>query len=181
MSSSFKINPKRSLFLGHDFTSTSVDKIIEKLFKLNLENAPIYLQIDSNGGSISGAKRLYDNIRFSSNKVIGVVIGECYSSAALILQACHQRYSSPLSKFGLHYVRLDFSFEANRNNSLEFYVNFLKKDFKSIKKNNQIIKKILKENLSVGNEEIENLLKNEVVLEATSAYKIGLIDRIIKY
>jgi ATP-dependent protease ClpP protease subunit len=58
--------------------------------------------IDCTGGDVEIAMQLYDIIRSSPSESVGIVIGECSSSAMLLLQACGVRAALPNARFMCH-------------------------------------------------------------------------------
>lgn len=80
-----------------EFVGTVTDKtagaIISQLYQLNMEDdsAPIFLHINSGGGSAFDGFAIYDAIKGIPNPVIGIVRGIAGSAALLFLQACDVR------------------------------------------------------------------------------------------
>lgn len=109
-----RLEQKRIIILAERITKESTDKIRGAIFRLNLLSADkIVLLIDSGGGEIWPALSLLDFIKCSTAPVIGIVNGECKSSAMIVLQACHRRMASKHSKLLLHFVSTSTEFKAN--------------------------------------------------------------------
>lgn len=181
MSSSLKIPKEKSIFLDSSFTEKDINEIIKEIRQLNFQSGDIFLEINSVGGSFAGAIKLYEAIRLSSNKVIGVVVGNCYSGAALALQACHKRYASPLSKIGVHYITLPISFMVDDSKPMKHYMEKLRLQYKSRKQNNQLVLNILYKRMKVSKKKIRQLLINESELSAKEALELNMIDEILNY
>lgn len=62
----------------------------------------LLLIIDCQGGDIEEALQLYDVIKAAPIRITGFVVGECCSSAMLILQACAIRVALPHARFMCH-------------------------------------------------------------------------------
>jgi len=108
------LEQKRIIILAERITKELTDKIRDIIFRLNLlSTEKITLLIDSGGGEIWPALSLFDFIKCSKALVVGIVNGECKSSAMIILQACHQRMASKHSKLLLHFVSTTTEFKAN--------------------------------------------------------------------
>ncbi|KKK96567.1 hypothetical protein LCGC14_2661490, partial [marine sediment metagenome] len=89
--STSRIDQFSPLSVGDDITAMNVDD----------PSRPIYLLINSPGGSIETGLVLYDLIRMSKAPVITVGMG-CASMATLILAAGSERLIFPHSKLALH-------------------------------------------------------------------------------
>ena len=176
---SFKINPKRSLFLNSGFTEKDADILVRDLFELNLSKGKIFLQMNGNGGSFAGAKKIYDNICLSPNSVYGIVSGNAFSAIAIVLQACCKRYATNLSKFHIHHVSYPISFTINVNDKITDLTDLMTKEMLQLRTNDGIMAEILGKRMTVSREEIGNILDNDADLSALDAKNLGLIDEII--
>ncbi len=181
MKCSLKVKKERSIFLDSSFTEQDANEIIKKLRQLNFQEGPIFLHINCAGGSFAGTKKLYEAIMLSPNKVIGVVIGNCFSGATISLQACHKRYASPLSKIGVHYINLPIRFSIDGSKPMKFYIDELRSQYNARKKNNQLIVDILHRRMKVNKKNIRKLLIEEQELSSKEALDLNLIDEIINY
>ncbi len=181
MSCSLRIQKERRIFLDSSFSEKEINELIKKFHHLNLEDGDIFLQINSVGGSFVGTKKLYEAIRFSRNKVIGVVVGNCFSGAALALQACHRRYASPLSKIGVHYITLPICFTIDDLKPMKHYVDKLRLKYKERKNNNKLILEILYDRMKIDKKIIREMLTKEKELSAKEAFDLRMIDEIMSY
>jgi ATP-dependent Clp protease, protease subunit len=66
------------------------------------EKTPMTLFIDSRGGQLELEQMCMDVIAASKVPVHGVVIGECFSAAFSVLQACHKRLAYPHARLRFH-------------------------------------------------------------------------------
>lgn len=83
---------KRTVYLSGEITSDSVTRVIKGLvFLAALNSDPITLMLDSEGGEYYAALSLYDVIRGLEAEVHCIVLGQCMSSAVVVLQACDRR------------------------------------------------------------------------------------------
>jgi len=176
---SFKINPKRSLFLNSGFTEKDADILVRDLFELNLSKGTIFLQMNGNGGSFAGAKKIYDNICLSPNPVYGIVAGNAFSAIAIVLQACYRRYATKLSRFHIHHTSYPITFTINLNDKIADLTSLITKEMIQLKINENIMMDILGKRMKVRREEIETILDNDANLSALDAKNLGLIDEII--
>jgi ATP-dependent protease ClpP protease subunit len=70
--------------------------------KLNIDEIPIYLHINSNGGFIFAANSVVDLIMNSNVPIYSIVEGACASAATLISIVCQKRYIRPNSYMLVH-------------------------------------------------------------------------------
>lgn len=173
-----KINPERSLFFGSMVTEKDADLLIKQLFELNKTKGDIFIQINSNGGSFAGARKLYDNIALSPNPVCGIVAGNAFSAAAIVLQACHKRCATKLSKLLVHHLMCPFSYDLKINDKIDIK-KIIEKETNRVQENEKVMMEILKKRMTISEEEILKILDDEPELSALTAQKIGLIDEII--
>lgn len=93
----------RRVYLRGYITEASAQRLIGEIDKLAEESdKPIRLDINSTGGAIESAFRIYAAIKRSRAPVYGVV-SKAHSGALYVLQACTLRIGKPKSKYGLHY------------------------------------------------------------------------------
>jgi len=174
------LKPERSLYLSRSFSEKEADNLIGQLFELNKSEGPIFLFFNSHGGSFPGARKLYDNISLSPNPVIGIVIGDAFSAAAMVLQACETRYASEGSRILIHHVFLPVQdMILHHDDTAESVWKGLEKDLGKIKKNDKVFIKAMSKKMIVPQEEIIKLMDKDQAISAKKALKFGLIDEII--
>lgn len=110
-----KIVSSRCLYLGdienndtgnsgdteHDISAGLAHRIIMGLLHIK-GKSPIYLIINSFGGSDDHARAIIDAIESDDRDIIGIVFGRAESAAAWILQCCDWRVMMPRSSMMLH-------------------------------------------------------------------------------
>lgn len=175
----FFINPNRSLHLNRSFMEKDVDLLIAELFKLNSVEGEIFMQINSRGGSAAGANKFYDNIANSPNPVIGVVIGDCFSMAAMVLQACDKRYASKHSRLHIHHVANPVTLTLRHNDTVAKLEKRITEEIALAKKNDKILIDILEKRLKITRQEIVKIMNQDEPMTPERALEIGLIDKII--
>jgi ATP-dependent Clp endopeptidase proteolytic subunit ClpP len=70
--------------------------------KLNIDEIPIYLHINSNGGFVFAANSVIDLIMNSNVPIYSIIEGACASAATLISIVCKKRYIRPNSHMLVH-------------------------------------------------------------------------------
>ena len=95
----------RQIILSGEVNHENAEKVIKQLLLLEADSdKPIYLYIDSPGGSIDDGFGIYDMIRFINAPVYLVGMGLIASAAALILLAApkERRIGLPNSHYLIH-------------------------------------------------------------------------------
>lgn len=104
--SSIKIidNPERTYKLDTSISFRMVDPLVDFIVDANRKSNkdPIYIILDSPGGSVLAGAKILDYIRASKAPVHCVVDNFAASMAAMILQNCDKRYASPSSVIMFH-------------------------------------------------------------------------------
>ncbi len=94
----------RVIQLTGSINTEVVESVISQMSDLQADSSePIKLVLDSRGGAILPALKLYDFISyFLKAPVHGIVSGSCGSSATFIFMACKDRKSFPHARFLIH-------------------------------------------------------------------------------
>lgn len=92
--------PETEMTIGDQIDDAMVDPLIE-LLEAWPDN-PVVLMIDSNGGHVEAAHRLYTALRLHGAPTKAFVGEQCASSALLPLLGCKYRSAASYSKFLIH-------------------------------------------------------------------------------
>lgn len=84
----------REIYLTGTMDDDSISRCVKTLNYLDKEVAPIKLYISSSGGNFVDMMRLYDTITTTESRVETIAMGECSSSAVLILAAGDKGFRS---------------------------------------------------------------------------------------
>lgn len=101
------------VYFYSEVTKHSIYKLITSLheardysvltsMKLNIDEIPIYLHINSNGGFVFAANSVIDLIMNSNVPIYSIIEGACASAATLISIVCKKRYIRPNSHMLVH-------------------------------------------------------------------------------
>lgn len=115
---------QRTIYLMGDVCLRMYQQFMEALAKLTHSQGAITIKINSSGGDITQAFAIYDEIRLLSNThVKTIAVGECYSGAAVILQAGDLRLATANTGIMVHKGSFGLSEEqADENYALvKFY------------------------------------------------------------
>lgn len=152
----------------------SLDAVTKNLLSIslayNLKETPVIeLYIDSYGGELSTALNSADRIKNNKIPVHSYVEGVAASAATLLSVVAHKRYMRKNSMMMIHQL------------SSEIWGNFaaIKDEVGNLELLMDILKKIYLEHTKFTKEELDNLLKHDIYLNAEQCLEKGLIDFII--
>lgn len=165
----------RRLFLDGQIDNESASKIIRKLWYLELQNPgkPIYLFINSPGGSVDSGFAIWDQIKLISSPVTTIVTGLAASMGS-VLSLCaapNKRFATENSRIMIHQPMIggviqgqatDLEIQAEemlrtRNSLVKFYMNATGKDFDTV----------------------DRALDRDTWMSPQEALEFGLLDKIV--
>ena len=164
---------ERILFLFRIFDDDFINQIIGMLLYLNMESKkkPIYLYLNSNGGSINSGIALYDIIKYLNVNIISACMGFTASIASFILTTgtLKKRLALPHSRILLHQPETELYGQASD----------LLLASEELIRVRRIIAKIYVEHTSQCLTRIARDLDRNSFLSAREAKNYGIIDHII--
>lgn len=169
------VNQNRILLLTSNVTPESVNPLVSEIKNLAKNpKEPIYLVIDSNGGSLDAGQKLIDTMRGAKSahglKTICIVIDDAFSMAAVISAYCHQTFMMPNSALMFHEAAYGIQAPAS---IIESYVKFNKKFLGGFEKR-------LAKQLGITYEKYVELRRDELWLTADEAVEQGFADGLIE-
>ncbi len=164
---------ERIIFVYGPIEDNMANLIVAQLLFLEAENPkkPIYMYINSPGGSVTAGLAIYDTCKYVAAKIATVCLGQACSMGALLLTAGSKglRYALPYSRIMIHQPSGGFQGQAT---DAEIHV----KEMLNIKKIvNDIFIKHTGQKLSV----ISSAMERDNFMSPEQALKFGLIDHII--
>lgn len=168
----------RKVLINEYIDETSVIKAwlyIEYLRDVD-KDKPIYLYINSSGGSVHDALFLMDYLRSCETPIYTIGMGQCESSAFNILCCGHHRSCYENTLLMIHNVHVQFE------EAIEFTAGQSKNYVLQLNEVESTCVRVLSQQSKLTEKEItENINKyNEWYLGPTEALKSGFIDEIIK-
>jgi ATP-dependent Clp endopeptidase proteolytic subunit ClpP len=137
--------------------------------KTNTPSAPIYLHINSYGGSIFAATAGIDHIISCPVPVYTIVEGAVASAATLLSVVGKKRYIKPHAHMLIHQLSSEFSGKAQ-----EF-----EDEMKNIDRLMELIKAIYKQYTEVPESEINQILKHDLWWSPEKCLEYKLVDEIL--
>lgn len=166
----------RIVFIGEEIDSDTANRVVAQLLLLDQKDSiqPIFLYINSPGGSITAGLAIYDTMNFVRPEIHTVCIGQACSMAAVLLASGSRgnRKALPNCKIMIHQPRQVSSGETHTVTDLAI-------DFKVIKKMKEQLSKILSEKTGKSFKQVVKDCEKDKWLEPMDALKYGIIDEII--
>ena len=144
-------------------------KMLDMQRKYNIDPPPIYLHINSYGGSIFAAMSTVDVIKYNKVPIYSIVEGCAASAATLMSVVAKKRYIRPNSHMLIHQLSTIF-----RGKMDEF-----DDEMKNLNKLMDLIKNIYKEHTSVPTRKLNEILKHDIWWDAKKCIDNNLVDDII--
>jgi len=171
-----KLSRNRCIFFTEDVSDTSAAELATMLLYYDhLDHSePISLYLHSGGGAVSGLMNIYDIIQMIKAPVKTILLGKCYSAAAVILASGTkgERYALKSSKVMIHGVQFGFPLLGKDLVDSKNYIEFLG-DI------NDLLLKILAKHTGQTLEKLKADCAREYWMTAQEAQAYGIIDHII--
>ena len=136
--------------------------------KYNTNPPPIYLHINSYGGSVFAGLSIIDQIKENPIPIYSVIEGAAASAATLISVCCDKRYIKPHAYMLIHQLSSGF---WGKMNEFEDEITNLQELMK-------VIKRIYKEHTKIDEDKLDDILKHDLWWNASVCKKKGLVDKV---
>jgi ATP-dependent Clp endopeptidase proteolytic subunit ClpP len=136
--------------------------------KLNLDDIPIYIHINSYGGSIFAAFGAIDVIKACKVPVHTIIEGATASAGTLISVVGKKRYIRPSGYMLIHQL----------SSTCWGKMSEIEDEFKNLQELMEKIKEIYKDHANIPKKELNELLKHDLWLNSEKSLKYGLVDEI---
>ncbi len=165
---------ERIIFLGSPIDDNVANLVIAQLLFLDSENSKkdIKLYINSPGGSVTAGLAIYDTMQYIKSDVSTICMGMAASMAAVLLAAGTKgkRFALPNSEIMIHQVL----------GAAEGQATDIKIRAERILKMRDNLNKILMKHTNQTLKKIEADTERDKFMDAQTAKKYGIIDKIIK-
>jgi ATP-dependent Clp endopeptidase proteolytic subunit ClpP len=136
--------------------------------KLHIENVPIFLHINSNGGIIFEAFNAIDVIKSCRVPVYTIIEGATASAGTLISVVGIKKYICPNAYMLIHQL----------SSTCWGKMSEIEDEFKNLQELMDKIKDIYRKHTKISKKELEELLKHDIWLNSEKSLKYGLADEI---
>lgn len=170
-----RLSQERIIFLGQEVTDSLANSIIATMLYLDSEdqNKPIYLYINSPGGSVTAGMAIYDTMRHIKSEVVTICVGLAASMGAFLLTAGTKgkRMALPHSRIMIHQPLGG----TGRRQATDIEI-----EARQILRVRSELNELMAKHTGQTVEQIEKDTDRDYFMSAEEAKNYGLIDRVIE-
>ncbi len=171
-----RLGVERILFLGQEVNDGIANSLVAQMLYLDSEDSskPIYLYINSPGGSVTAGLAIYDTIQYVKSDVVTICVGLAASMGAFLLAAGTKgkRVALPHSRIMIHQPLGGTSQRQASDIEIEA---------REILRIKDMLNQSLAEMTGQSLEKINKDTDRDYFLSAAEAKEYGLIDRVIAH
>ena len=171
-----RLGVERILFLGSEVTDAVANALVAQMLYLDSEDnsKPIYLYINSPGGSVTAGLAIYDTMQYVKSDVVTICVGLAASMGAFLLGAGTKgkRLALPHSRIMIHQPLGGTSQRQASDIEIEA---------KEILRIKDLLNHSMADMTGQPFEKIEKDTDRDYFLSAAEAKEYGLIDRVIAH
>jgi ATP-dependent protease ClpP protease subunit len=135
-------------------------------FDLNVKNIPIYLHINSFGGSLYDAYAAVDTIKNLRVPIYSIVEGCAASAGTIISVVCNKRFIGKNAHMLIHQL----------SSKMWGKMSEIEDEYKHLNELMKQIKRLYGEYTKISKKELTELLKHDIWLNPQTCIKYGLVD-----
>jgi ATP-dependent Clp protease protease subunit len=171
-----RLGVERILFMGSEVNDAVANALVAQMLYLDSEDSskPIYLYINSPGGSVTAGLAIYDTMQYVKSDVVTICVGLAASMGAFLLGAGTKgkRLALPHSRIMIHQPLGGTSQRQASDIAIEA---------KEILRIKDMLNHSMAEMTGQPFEKIEKDTDRDYFLSAAEAKEYGLIDRVIAH
>jgi ATP-dependent Clp protease protease subunit len=169
-----RLNQERIIFLGQEVTDGLANRIVASMLYLDSDdpNKPIYLYINSPGGSVTAGMAIYDTMQYIKSDVVTICVGLAASMGAFLLAS-----GTPGKRLALPHARIMIHqpMGGTRGQASDIEI-----EAREILRIRSLLNSILAERANQSIEKIEKDTDRDYFLSAEEAKEYGLVDQVIE-
>lgn len=166
------LNKNRYILLYDEINNCSADMVCSKLRAMDiLSHRPIYLEINSPGGSVADGMSIINTIEHIQSSVITIISGQVCSMAALI-SICGDKRLIYTNSYWMQHSTSDIVGD---------YINYIKDRTKFLCEFEHRTEKMLKNRTKLTTNDITKIRTGELWLSADQCLIKGIVDEIITF
>ena len=171
-----RLGVERILFLGSEVNDAVANSLVAQMLYLDSEDSskPIYLYINSPGGSVTAGLAIYDTMQYVKSDVVTICVGLAASMGAFLLGAGTKgkRLALPHSRIMIHQPLGGTSQRQASDIEIEA---------REILRIKEMLNHSMADMTGQSFEKIEKDTDRDYFLSAEDAKNYGLIDRVIAH
>jgi len=169
-----RLGQERIIFLGQEVTDALANRIVAYMLYLDSDdpNKPIYLYINSPGGSVTAGLAIYDTMQYIKADIITICLGLAASMGSFLLAAGTKgkRLALPNSRIMIHQPM-----GGTRGQATDIEI-----EAKEILRVRSELNNMLAQRTGQSLEKIEKDTDRDYYMSAEEAKEYGLIDQVIE-
>lgn len=169
-----RLSQERIIFLGQEVTDGLANRIVAYLLYLDSDDStkPIYIYINSPGGSVTAGMAIYDTMQHIKCDVITICVGQAASMGAFLLAAGTKgkRLALPHARIMIHQP-----LGGTRGQATDIQI-----EAKEILRVRQELNEMLAHRTGQSLEKIQKDTDRDYFMSAAEAKEYGLIDQVIE-
>ncbi|MBC6481501.1 MAG: ATP-dependent Clp protease proteolytic subunit [Hormoscilla sp. GM7CHS1pb] len=170
-----RLYQERIIFLGREVTDSLANSIVAVMLYLDSDDPskPIYIYINSPGGSVTAGMAIYDTMQHIKCEVVTICVGLAASMGAFLLAAGSKgkRLALPNSRIMIHQPLGGIG----RRQATDIQI-----EAKQILRTREQLNEILAKHTGQAIEKIQKDTDRDYFMSAEEAKEYGLIDRVIQ-
>lgn len=170
-----RLYQERIIFLGREVTDSLANSIVAVMLYLDSDDPskPIYIYINSPGGSVTAGMAIYDTMQHIKCEVVTICVGLAASMGAFLLAAGSKgkRLALPNSRIMIHQPLGGIG----RRQATDIQI-----EAKQILRTREQLNEILAKHTGQAIEKIQKDTDRDYFMSAEEAQEYGLIDRVIQ-
>ena len=171
-----RLGVERILFLGSEVNDAVANALVAQMLYLDSEDnsKPIYLYINSPGGSVTAGLAIYDTMQYVKSDVVTICVGLAASMGAFLLGAGTKgkRLALPHSRIMIHQPLGGTSQRQASDIEIEA---------REILRMKDMLNRSMSDMTGQSFEKIEKDTDRDYFMSAAEAKEYGLIDRVIAH
>tara|TARA_Y100001968_G_scaffold326059_1_gene368417 strand:+ start:349 stop:951 length:603 start_codon:yes stop_codon:yes gene_type:complete len=171
-----RLGAERILFLGQEINDGIANSLVAQMLYLDSEDSgkPIYIYINSPGGSVTAGLAIFDTMKYVKSDVITICVGLAASMGAFLLSAGTKgkRLALPHSRIMIHQPLGGTSQKQASDIEIEA---------REILRIKEMLNRSMSEMTGQDYEKIEKDTDRDYFLSAIEAKEYGLIDKVISH
>jgi ATP-dependent Clp protease protease subunit len=170
-----RLSQERIIFLGQEVTDSLANSIVAAMLYLDSEDPskPIYLYINSPGGSVTAGMAIYDTMQYIKSEVVTICVGLAASMGAFLLAA-----GTKGKRVALPHARIMIHQPLGGTGRARLQATDIAIEAKEILRVKRELNEMLSERSGKTVEQIET--DRDYFMSAQEAMEYGLIDRVIE-
>jgi ATP-dependent Clp protease, protease subunit len=170
-----RLNQERIIFLGQEVTDSLANSIVAAMLYLDSDDPgkPIYLYINSPGGSVTAGMAIYDTMQYIKSEVVTICVGLAASMGAFLLAAGTKgkRLALPHARIMIHQPLGG----VGRRQATDIEI-----EAKEILRVREQLNQMLANQTGHAIEKIQKDTDRDYFMSAAEAVEYGLIDRVVE-